>query len=73
MANGRSGRGCRGVVAAALIAAMTGLTACAVSSPTSPQTAGLDKWDGEPVVENEQSCASGQTGPACSPVRASAP
>lgn len=72
MANGGTGRGSRGVVAA-LIAAMIGAAACATSSLTAPQTAELDKWDGEPVVENQQSCASGQTGPACSPIRASAP
>ena len=73
MVKGRGGRGSRGVAGAALAALVIGMTACAISSPTAPQTAGLDKWDGEPVVENHQSCAAGQTGPACAPIRASAP
>ena len=74
MANGRKGRGgTTGMVGGALLALMLGMTACATSSPTAPRTAGLDKWDGEPVVENHQSCSSGQTGPACAPIRAPAP
>lgn len=74
MANGGNGRGsASGVVKAALAVLVIGASACAVSSPTAPTTAGLDKWDGEPVVENQQSCGAGQTGPACAPIRASAP
>lgn len=74
MANGRNGGGGRkGVIPTALAAVLVATTACAVNAPTAPRTAGLDKWDGEPVVEKQQTCASGQAGPACAPIRASAP
>lgn len=73
MANGSNGRGGNSVVRSALVVAAAMVTACATTSPTEPRTAGMDKWDGEPVVEHQQSCAAGQTGPACAPIRAAAP
>jgi hypothetical protein len=40
---------------AALAALGIALAACA-ASPTEPRSAGLDKWDGEPVVTTTNNC-----------------
>lgn len=54
LANERVFAGARRVALAFLA---TTLGACASSYPTAPERAGLDKWDGEPVVTTDKNCA----------------
>lgn len=55
-----------GARVAALASLMASLAACSAGGITGPRTAGLDKWDGEPVfMPAETNCAMTPSLPIC--------